>query len=128
MPRVSLDPSAPFRSNLRGRGGQPKSSFGASWAAAAAGRSVMRSSLSMRWTSPEYHGRLTWCWRMSDASYAVLELAVVLRLVVVAERCRDEAVVSDRPLLESADPDPPPRSTWAGVRAYERPAVFGGPA
>jgi hypothetical protein len=55
----------------------------------------------------------------------LLELAVVLGLVVVAEGRGDEAVVSDRPLLEAADPDPASRPTGAGVRSDERPAIFG---
>jgi hypothetical protein len=62
---------------------------------------------------------------LAQLFHTVLELAVVLSLVIVAERRSDEAIVSDRPLLESADPDPAPRSTRAGVRSYERPAVFG---
>jgi hypothetical protein len=55
----------------------------------------------------------------------VLKLAVVLSPVVVAERCRDEAIVSGRPILESADPDPASRPAGAGVRSEERAAVIG---
>src|SRR2546427_8895374 len=75
---------------------------------------------------PTFPGR-----RSTEASvlaqlfYTVLELALVLGLVVVAERCSDEAIVPGRPLLESADPDPAPRPTRAGVRSHKRPPVFG---
>src|SRR5436190_23337411 len=57
--------------------------------------------------------------------YTLLELAFVLGLVVVAERRGDEPVISDRPLLEAADPDAASGPTGAGVRSDERPAILG---
>ena len=58
-PRESSDPSAPSRSSLRGKAGRPRSSFGASWAAAAAGRSATRACSSRRSTSTKCPGRST---------------------------------------------------------------------
>jgi len=54
----------------------------------------------------------------------VLKLAVVFSLVVVAERRSDQAIVSERPFFESADPDPATGPTRAGVRSYKCPAVL----
>jgi hypothetical protein len=56
--------------------------------------------------------------------YSVLELAVVLSLVMVAERCSDEAIVSDRQ-NSSNQLMTRRRPTRTGVRSYERPAIFG---
>jgi hypothetical protein len=50
------------------QGRAKKSSFGASWAAAAAGRSATHACSSTRWISPRCLGRLTWYLLMSDAS------------------------------------------------------------
>ena len=58
--RETLDPSARSRSSLRGEDGRSRSSFGASWAAAAAGRSDTRVCSSMRSISPRCLGRSTW--------------------------------------------------------------------
>src|SRR4051794_12613521 len=55
----------------------------------------------------------------------LLELAFVLGLVVVAERRGNQPVLSDRPLLEAADPDAASGPTGAGVRSDERPAILG---
>src|SRR5205085_674594 len=45
-------------------------------------------------------------------------------LVVMADRCRNQAIVSDRPLLEAADPDPATGPARAGVRSDKCPAVL----
>src|SRR5580765_7827449 len=57
--------------------------------------------------------------------HAVLELAVVFVLVVTAARPGDEAVVSERPLLEAGDPHGPPGTAGSRVRARKRPVVVG---
>src|SRR5947199_7108760 len=66
MLKVTSDPSAPFRSSLRGKGGPSSSSFGASWAVAAGGRPVTRVFSSRPWISPECHGRSNWYSLMSN--------------------------------------------------------------
>ena len=60
---------------------------------------------------------------------AVHELPVVLRLVLVPERCGDQHVVSDRPLLEATDPHTVPGPLRPCVRAdqvqwYSTPLSF----
>jgi hypothetical protein len=54
---------------------------------------------------------------LAQLFHTVLELAVVLGLVVVAERCRDH---SSNPLILTRRPG----STWAAVRSHERPVVI----
>src|SRR5438067_1874128 len=61
---------------------------------------------------------------LAEFGRAVLELAVVLRLVVVSQRRSDEAVVAERPLLEAFDPNPLSGSAGSCVRAGERPVVL----
>ena len=52
-----LDRSAPSRSSLRGKDGPLRSSFGASWVVALAGRSDTLACSSTRWISQECLGR-----------------------------------------------------------------------
>src|SRR5437868_1492281 len=59
--------------------------------------------------------------RSAGRAGSLAELAVVLGLVVVAERRGDEAVRADRPLLEAGDAH---RLAGLGARAGERPVIL----
>jgi len=54
----------------------------------------------------------------------VLELTLVLGLIEMTQRGRDQAVVADRPFLVAADPDSVSGPAGTGVRFSECPVVY----
>ena len=108
-PRSDSARSAPCRSRRRGGGSRSRSSCGASWGAAAAGRSATPRCSSRRSSSTACRGRSTACWRSSRVGSAAsggFPRPLRLRVDLRREEQRQELSQSQVSMMITAASDP----------------------